>query len=156
MSTISIEGLNKAAVFAALYNGARPQGLGFIHYDPAPMTAEEAEKEFGNCDGYYDYVHGRVMKVDLSKNTFDPWLYDRDNGKGSAEQIINALKQNGDTNPIEAMEIHHKGTVDAANVAKEWTDVRSGPRGDGTFELGLAEFAEHLEEPLENTLGEDS
>lgn len=28
---ISIEGLDKAAVLAALYNASHPQGLGFVH-----------------------------------------------------------------------------------------------------------------------------
>ncbi len=39
---ISINGLDKAAVLAALYNASRPQGMGFMHYDPKPMEVEEA------------------------------------------------------------------------------------------------------------------
>jgi hypothetical protein len=97
-SNISIEGLDKAEVFAALYNAARPQGLGFLHYTPEPMTADEARKSFA-IEGYHDYVQGRVMKVDLSGDSLDPWLYDRDNGPNAAASVINALRQTGSTNP---------------------------------------------------------
>ena len=41
---------------------------------------------------YFDYVKGRVMKVDLSGDEFSPRLYDRDNGQGAAEGVINALR----------------------------------------------------------------
>lgn len=37
---------------------------------------------------YFDYLKGRVMKIDLSKNELDPWLYDRDNGAGKAEKVL--------------------------------------------------------------------
>jgi len=38
-------------------------------------------------------VKGRVMKVDLSKNEFDPRLYDCDNGQGEAQHAIDGLAQ---------------------------------------------------------------
>jgi hypothetical protein len=41
---------------------------------------------------YFDYLRGRVMKVDLSKDAFDPWLYDRDNGAGAAERAVSRLR----------------------------------------------------------------
>jgi hypothetical protein len=40
---ISIAGLDKADVLVALYNRARPQGMGFLHYTPDPLSKEEAE-----------------------------------------------------------------------------------------------------------------
>ena len=89
MSNISLIGLDKARVFASLYNRARPQGLGFLHFTPEYMTPERARLEFGECNEYYDYVHGRVMKVDLSGDSFDPRLYDRDNGDGAARWAAN-------------------------------------------------------------------
>ena len=53
---MNIQGLDKAAVLAALYNRARPQGMGFLHYDPKPMTVEEAQKIIWGGDGYFDYL----------------------------------------------------------------------------------------------------
>ena len=70
--TISIVGLDKAVVLAALYNASRPQGMGFMHYNPTPMTADQA-KELLNQTTYFDYLQGRVMKLDLSTDEISPW-----------------------------------------------------------------------------------
>ena len=39
---VDITGLDKAAVLAVLYNAAKPQGMGFLQYDPEPMTIGQA------------------------------------------------------------------------------------------------------------------
>ena len=89
---ISIQHLNKAAVLAALYNNSKQQGMGFIHTrGRQSMTIEEAQLEL-NENSYFDYLHGRVMKVDLSGNEFEERLYDRDNGDGAAFNAIKDLK----------------------------------------------------------------
>jgi hypothetical protein len=90
---IDISGLDKAEVLAALYNAASPQGLGHLHFNPVPMTTEEARSLLAErVKPYFDYLHGRVMKVDLSSNELKPWLYDRDNGPGAAQRVIDALR----------------------------------------------------------------
>ena len=89
---VDTRGLKKSAVLAALYNASKPQGLGFLHFDPVPMTEEEAE-ELLRMGAYFDYLKGRVMKVDLSNDDcFEEWLYDRDNGNGAAQRAINQLR----------------------------------------------------------------
>jgi len=99
---MNIEGMDKAVVLAALYNGAKAQGMGWLAFEAKPMTKEEAQKildEYGNRPGiagsklYFDYLKGRVMKVDLSGDELDTFLYNRDNGAGAAEQIVAALKE---------------------------------------------------------------
>lgn len=47
---------------------------------------------------YFDYVEGHVIKCDISGDTFDERLYDRDCGEGRAAEVIEALR-NG--TPIE-------------------------------------------------------
>lgn len=93
-SSVSIAGLDKAEVLAALFNGARAQGLGFL--DPLSskeMTREDAAEILGGRnDHYFDYLRGRVMKVDLSTDSVDPWGYDRDNGQGAAQSVIDSLR----------------------------------------------------------------
>ena len=84
---INITGMNKAKILAALYNAARPQGMGLLHYTPEDMTEAEAA-ELLKQGTYFDYLKGRVMKVDLSKNELYVALYDRDNGNGAAEAAI--------------------------------------------------------------------
>lgn len=89
--------MNKGAVLAALYNNSKPQGLGMLHYTPEDMTIEQGEKLIGESSqnktypNYFDYLQGRVMKVDLSKDEFDPRLYDRDNGESAAEMAIKSV-----------------------------------------------------------------
>lgn len=87
---MNIKEKNKAKILAALYNASRPLGLGFMDYDPKDMTIEEAE-ELLKTQTYFDYHKGRVMKVDLSKDELWTALYNRDNGQGKAEEIINNL-----------------------------------------------------------------
>lgn len=153
---ISIAGLDKASVLAALYNAAQPQGLGFLQYDPTPMSPHEARSQYGKCDDYYDYLRGRVMKVDLSKDSFDPWLYDRDNGSGAAKRVIDALKNTGETNPLESITNHHKNTVAAAKEIRDSTKECSGFVRPGIYKLGIGDFSEELQKPLEDVLGEDN
>jgi len=90
MPLISLEGLNKAEVLRRLYNASRTQGIGIIHFRNEDMSLDEASALLERTSRF-DYIHGRVLKVDLSTNQLDPWLYDRDNGNGSAEAVIQAL-----------------------------------------------------------------
>lgn len=93
-NTIDISKLDKAEVLAALYNASKQQGMGFMHARGATwMTKEDAAKEIeatGQAVPYFDYLHGRVMKVKLS-DTLDPWLYDRDNGQDAAARALQPL-----------------------------------------------------------------
>ena len=91
---MNIAGLDKAEVLAALYNGSRQQGMGFVdkrgHSD---ITVEQAREELaGNQRMYFDYLHGRVMKISLKGDEVNTALYNRDNGQGAAERIVEALK----------------------------------------------------------------
>lgn len=80
---------DKAEVLAVLYNHSKVQGLGILHYKPENMTKETAQKLLEeNSRQYFDYLEGRVMKVDLLGDELDPRLYDRDNGDGAAERAI--------------------------------------------------------------------
>ena len=87
---INLAKKDKAEVLAALYNASRPLGLGFRHFDPTPMSTEEA-RELLSQGTYFDYVKGRVMKVDLSGDELETWLYDRDNGEGAAEKALSKV-----------------------------------------------------------------
>lgn len=94
MKTINISGLDKAAVLRTLYDNAKPLGLGFLHHTPEPMSVEESERliheHLNGSLRYFDYLHGRVMKISVKDNLMDVRLYDRDNGEGSAEAALRA------------------------------------------------------------------
>lgn len=90
MATINIKGKDKAEVLVALYNHAKPLGLGVKLYDSTPMKVEEA-KNLLKGETYFDYIKGRVLKVDMSGDELDVSLYDRDNGHGAAERALKNL-----------------------------------------------------------------
>jgi hypothetical protein len=85
---MDIKGISKAKILAALYNASRPQGMGFLQAKNGDMTEQEAQKLLDAGQTYFDYLHGRVMKIDLSGNELRTALYDRDNGQGAAEDAI--------------------------------------------------------------------
>ena len=94
---VNIKGLSKAAVLAALYNNAKTQGMAAISYCPDHvMTDKEAQEIIDDWGDkfYFDYLYGRVLKVDLSfSDSFDERLYDRDNGIGRAQEVIDNLRK---------------------------------------------------------------
>lgn len=85
---VDITGLDKGAVLAALYNKSQTPWPTSQH-----MTAKQAN-ELLKSKTYFDYLEGRVMKVELlpDANAFDERLYDRDNGQGAAQSVIDALR----------------------------------------------------------------
>jgi hypothetical protein len=116
MPKISLEGLDKGEVLAALYNASRPLGMGFLHYDPKPMTAEEGAGILATSL-YFDYLRGRVMKIDLSGDELEVWLYDRDNGEGAAARVIEELRQKKGVNTESMKASHLTGIYEAAGQA---------------------------------------
>jgi len=89
---IRIGHLNKADVLAALFNNARTRGLAGLHYKPEHvMDRKEAQSLIDDELLTFDYLEGRVLKIDLRTDEFEPWLYDRDNGEGAAQMVIDTL-----------------------------------------------------------------
>jgi hypothetical protein len=84
---IDIEGFDKARVLKALYDHSKVQGMGFLAQRLSPLTIEECRNLLTE-QTYFDYLYGKVVKVDLSGDRFDERLYDRDNGSGAAEFAI--------------------------------------------------------------------
>lgn len=94
MSTVDISGIDKARLLMGLYNRSHQQGMGFMHARGArQMTLEEAQKELDhNPDAYFDYLHGRVMKVSLKGDALSTFGYNRDVGEGAAEAVVASLR----------------------------------------------------------------
>ncbi len=86
---MNITGISKAKILAALYNASRPQGMGFLQAKQGDMSEAEAQALLDEADDkYFDYLHGRVMKIDLNGDELRTGLYNRDNGDGAAEDAI--------------------------------------------------------------------
>jgi len=105
MAKIDIKGIDKAELLAALYNNARPMGMGFLQARSGEMTREDALKmmdagddssrmfpNMGRSRMYFDYVFGRPLKVNLEGDELETSLYNRDWGKDAAEHIVEDLR----------------------------------------------------------------
>ena len=137
-------------------NASRPQGAGFIQYDPTPMTLDEARKLIDAGKTYFDYLKGRVMKVDLGGNDFDPSWYDRDNGKGAAQRAIDTLKASGDVNNRVIASTHKEATTVSAMSTKARLGDESAVKNDTgvvrSLEIGLNDLADHIAPKVEGVL----
>lgn len=90
---MDITGLDKAEILAALFNNSKQQGMGFLDSRGSNKMTVEHAREILETEDSFDYLYGRVMKIRLRGDEFDPWLYDRDNGAGAAERVIEDLRQ---------------------------------------------------------------
>lgn len=93
---INISKMNKAKILAALYNNSKPLGMGALHFDPQPMTEQEAQELLDSGQTHFDYLKGRVMKIDLSGDKLSTWGYNRDIGENAAETVLAKLKEEGE------------------------------------------------------------
>lgn len=160
MATVSIVGLDRAEVLAALYNASRPQGLGFLHYTPTPMTRDEAASLLpSGGSNYFDYLNGRVMKISLQSDVeVETRLYDRDNGEGAGERVIAALRAGKGVNPESVRELHRSGVADAAAAARRGMSEATTHSEFGdvpVISLGLDDTAGVLAPAVDRATSED-
>lgn len=87
---VNIQGLDKAQVLQTLHQNSKAQGMSILH--ERKVTLQDCQEVISDGQLYFDYFAGRVLKVDLSGDEFDPWGYDRDNGAGAAEAAIAGLR----------------------------------------------------------------
>ena len=89
---VDIKGLDKARVLKALYDHSHVQGSGFLQAVPEGVVTVEHCAGLLEKQTYFDYLHGRVLKVELSGDEFDERLYDRDCGEGAAQRAVDSIK----------------------------------------------------------------
>lgn len=86
---VNIKGLDKAELLVELYNHSHQQGMGMLQ--PKRDLSYEEAKQLLEKTTYFDYLYGKVLKVDLSKDELEEWLYDRDNGQGMVQSIVDKI-----------------------------------------------------------------
>lgn len=159
---MNIVGLDKAAVLAALYNRARPVGLGFLEYKPAQMTVREARQLLDSGQTYFDSLNGRGMKIDLSGELWGDdevgvLSYNGYNGDNAAEKAIAELVATGDVNPVTTQEAHRVRTLGSAGVVKASLGQEGSTNIDGNvteIRFGYLEIVEYLGPAVDRALEE--
>ena len=89
---MDVQGQDKARILMALYNKSgftAPIAIATGQARP-DLTYERAQEiiEARGSNLYFDYLHGRVIKVDIGRDFLDFRLYDRDNGAGAGERAV--------------------------------------------------------------------
>ena len=86
-----ISKVDKAKLFAALYNAAGPTDL--LENDPHhKMTEEEALIILPEEDFEIGDFNGRSINIDFSGSKIDPHKYNMNNGQNKAEDILFLLR----------------------------------------------------------------
>jgi hypothetical protein len=94
MSLVTVAGLNKSLLLIALHAAAEPKGKLLLSPEDAHRELDKRRREAGPLGNplYFDYLHGKCLKVNLAGDVLDTALYNRDNGEGRAEDAIASLK----------------------------------------------------------------
>ena len=83
---------DKALLLYHLWLNTRHQGMGFLHRGRGFKSVEDVRSLiYNNYDGklgYLDYVCGKPIKMDLSRDNVDAYCYDRDAGKGTCSRVV--------------------------------------------------------------------
>src|SRR5437868_5478683 len=90
MENVDIEGIDKEKLLWNLWKNSKP-ALFFIvnKIEPTDYDQIKAKKA---VDGYIDCFCGKFIRCDLSGNSVDPSMYDRDNGQGSLNKVVQSLE----------------------------------------------------------------
>ena len=79
-SMIDISKVNKTDLLKGLWKNQKSAAFFALNAVQAPeFDKDKVEKA---VKGYIDYFYGRAIKADLSKDSVNPYLYDRDAGQG--------------------------------------------------------------------------
>lgn len=89
---VDVSALDLAEVLMKLFNAAKSPGLARLHYRAEPMTIEQARACLAGGRREFDYLEGRVLKLDLRSPQVDVWGYDRDNGEGAMARILGLVE----------------------------------------------------------------
>jgi len=89
---LTFQNLTKVALLQALWNETSfASWFASTGWSTPPFDLNKA-KEVIQAGGYIDYFCGKPIKTDISKDTVDPWLYDRDANKGAFARVCAKLK----------------------------------------------------------------
>jgi hypothetical protein len=149
--TVSIVGLSLAQVLAGLYNAASPFGMGFLQYDPSPLTVKDAENILHQLHNF-DYLKGRPLKISLdSEFSIDPELYDRDQGYGAAQDVVNEVRHTGNVNSPKIQAMHAANLKRNAPHALAFSGTKSYTTGNALY-LGADNLGTPLREAINKAL----
>lgn len=89
MGTVNIAGLDKADLLMRAFNASKQQDMSMMDQrGRQDMTIKQAREIANQGPMNYDYLYGRVLKIDLTHDDVGTWAYNRDVGPGAFEKIV--------------------------------------------------------------------
>lgn len=89
--SVNISGLSKVDLLERLWTRMKPAAFFAFNPSAAPsFNKDGAEKA---VKGYIDYFCGRCIKSDLSGDTVNTFLYNRDAGSGAFEKVVEGMRE---------------------------------------------------------------
>lgn len=85
-----ISGLNKVTLLNALWRNMQPAA--FFPYRNTNPPAFDNTLASVVVERYIDYFCGRAIKSDLSGDTAQSDMYDRDAGEGAFQRVVDSLR----------------------------------------------------------------
>lgn len=91
---INTEGLSKAEVLAALYNGSKTWRPDYSRKKIDWIAVKTAQLLISDYGTYFKCLYGKILEVDLNFNKeFNEKLYDEYNGSGTAKNAIKNFRK---------------------------------------------------------------
>ena len=92
MPIVNCENIDKIELLKHLWRNS--QTAAFFNNFPVSPPSEPKHQEFADAvENYVDYLGGRVIKTNFTKfPELDPWGYDRDNGTGAMQRIVDQFR----------------------------------------------------------------
>lgn len=85
---IPIKGLDRVLLLRELWHNQQVHGMGVFGGGTAKWNEDTIKHAHEAVKGYIDYFQGRAIKMNLSGDCIDPWLYDRDTRVKASITII--------------------------------------------------------------------
>ena len=89
-NTVNISNLSKETLLKKLWFGSKNAAV-FSNTISLPFDSVKASTA---VQKRIDYFCGRVIKMDISQDSCDSFLYNRDNGDGAVEKIVASMRSN--------------------------------------------------------------
>lgn len=91
---VDITGLDKRVLLRKLWESSKSAPFfAMSNIPPHPLSESEIDKVFEMEEPYADYLSGRVIKTRFTTDLLDPWGYDRDNGSGAMQKVVDSMRK---------------------------------------------------------------
>jgi hypothetical protein len=90
---IDITGLDKKKLLKKLWKNSKPAAFfAMSGMSSLSISDSEIDKVFANESCYADYLCGRIIKTSFKTDKLNPWGYDRDNGTGAMQKVVDSMR----------------------------------------------------------------